>query len=289
LVADVNGDARDDLLLVNNNANPPTTISFNSPSKQGTFFSWHGRTASGDDTGVPNLLSHMSNGILGTTTITYRLARDYPNAIRPDWPDQCLGWDGAQRKVTYINGATCGRIDSRPRALVRRVVHDHGVARGGVTFKERMEYDCTNGRVYGGPINDRADLGFSLVVSANLDSGANTWSWYRQDKPFEGLLDTASFFAGGSTAHRRRYVYSQHGPINGVTAIELSDAFFCPFEAGAALPCRHQNMSYHSAYLLLVQSRDGSDDIADFHQLDFFERFRQLMLTSSSPRLDLAR
>lgn len=236
LVADINGDARDDILLVNNNAESPGG---RGPDGQGKFTLVSStKAANVDDAGLPDLLTSINNGVLGTTTITYRLVRDFPNAIKPEWPNQCFGWNSATGTTGYVTGTMCGRVDNRPRALVRSIVNDHGIARNGVTFKERIEYDYNNGRVFGGPLDQRADLGFSSVTSTNLDTGAYTLRWYRQDKPFEGSLDAADFYApGGTPLHRSRYVYFQGAPSAGVTSIHLSDSFSCPFEGGAALPC----------------------------------------------------
>jgi RHS repeat-associated protein len=264
LVADIDGNATDDLLFANNNAEPPSTG--NLPKGQGAFVDLEQGfldTSSRDDAGLPDMLSSINNGVLGTTTVTYRLARDFPNAIRPDWPNQCYGLEPSSTVTTgYITGAMCGQVDSRPRALVRSIVSDYGIARDGVTFKEQLEYDYNNGRVYGGPPEQRADLGFSSVTSTNLDTGTYTLRWYRQDKPFEGSRAAAnSYLPHGIPLHRSSYVYSQHAHWNGVTVISLSDSFSCAFEEGLPLPCVHQNMSYHYAYLVLMHRRNGTDDI----------------------------
>ena len=271
LVADINGDGRDDLLFANNNAEPSPPSP--PPNRRGAL-SWITSTdnAGVDDAGLPDLLSRIDNGVLGKATITYRLARDFPNAVKPDWPNQCLGWNNSTSTAGYVNGAVCGRVGSRPRPLVQSIVRDHGIVRSGVTFEERIQYDYNNGRVYGGPPEERADLGFSSVTATNLGTGTTSIRWYRQDKPFEGLLDSVTYSAGGTLLHRSRNVYFQGAPLAGVTSIHLSDTFSCPYETGLALPCAHRYLAYDPLYLVLAHSREGTNDVPG--ENDVYSYFR---------------
>ncbi|WP_213286710.1 RHS repeat-associated core domain-containing protein [Bradyrhizobium sp. sGM-13] len=276
LVADYNGDARDDLLFVNNNAEPPNPPNNRwIPNRQGGL-SWLISSANPPDR-LPDLLSGIYNGVLGTTTVTYRLTGDYPdyqNAVKPEWPDQCYGWNSSTQSVGYITGPVCGRVESRPRALVHSIVRNHGIARNGVTFKERIQYDYNNGRVYGGPREQRADLGFSSVTIKNLDTGAYTVRWYRQDKPFEGRLAAANLYDRDRTPlHRSRYVYFQGAPHPGVIAIHRSDSYSCSYEAELALPCAHRYVAHDPLYLVPAHSREGTNDIPGENDVYSYYRY----------------
>src|SRR5262249_51929676 len=153
----------------------------------GSFFiegGMHPPNRRGIDTaiGLPDLLVGTTTGAGGTTLITYRLVRDFANAVRTDWPDLCYAWENSTISTRYISdAAACGQINGRPRPLVGGITKIFNIARNGRVFSTRTSFDYTNARVYGGPPSQRADLGFSEIKRTNLDTGAYSVALYRQD------------------------------------------------------------------------------------------------------------
>ncbi len=65
---------------------------------------------------LPDLLKTIKNGIGGTSTISYQLARDIPRAVLPNWGNQCWGQNSSTfADPEYINSEKCGNANGRPR------------------------------------------------------------------------------------------------------------------------------------------------------------------------------
>ncbi len=135
---------------------------------------------------------------------------------------------------------------------------------GGVsTFNEGVQFDYVNARVYSGPADQRADLGFSAITRTNMYTHTSTVSFYRQDKPYEGSLDkTALYDSNGALLSESSYRYSASSPPNSsTTVVNTTDEFSCEWEGGVKLPCRHRYYAFDVDYLFVRHMRDGTDDI----------------------------
>lgn len=179
--ADINGDGRQDIILVGNHDATPTFLGL---GRMRYLLSIPGR---------PDLLTRIENGYGATTTIEYRTSvrSDRPFSHPINQTNTCAGANGEDT----LSGAICGIADLFPHDLVTRIVLNNG---RGFATRIRVEYD--NGRVMRGSIVNRDQLGFERITKVNEDSGLAHVTIYRQDQPFQRLPYSQEIWADNCSA-----------------------------------------------------------------------------------------
>lgn len=242
--ADFNGDGRDDIMAVNENAQLPS-YNPNTGGEHGVIDLWIAPAPLAGHSGIPDLLTRIDNGRGGVTTIDYEMSTRIVGAVRDDYPSTCMGPNG------YLASPSCGAIDRRPRVLTRRVVRDNGVTRNGTTFKTSTRYDYVNGRTVVGAPSQRRSLGFSEVRATNEQDLSYKVDYYRQDQPYEGLLRQSDHYSPSTLLTRDTNTYLTCHPGAGREAICISTQKHCPFQGTTSLPCVQTTYGSHDLLTLL--------------------------------------
>jgi hypothetical protein len=251
LVADINGDGRDDLVLVNNDGDNPTsnTVIY-APSPEPST-----------DAGLPDLLKTINNGIGGVVTMEYSLARVMTvartgfGAVRPDLTSTCGGGNGE------ISSASCGRPNAKPRPLLSGILRDNGQG-----FLGHEVFAYSNGRVLSGRPSARADLGFELVQKWNaarldeIDYAINyTDTTYRQDPQFQNLpwlVELFDAFSTRLTTMTLNYTGPGSSPFLGVTLVGRNAQTVDSYEGGANVTSCTRAMSWNWFNLTVAETSD---------------------------------
>ncbi len=219
-LADINGGGRQDIIVINDNAEQADSTQIEFSVRRGTP----------SDGGIPNLLKTINNGVGGTTTVTYGLPRDFRNAIRPASTNVCIGADGS-----VVVGPECGKPNAVPRPLVSRIDRDNG--QGPAQFRS-FTYDYFNGRTLAGRPSQRADLGFEFITKTDVQLGVSERSNYLQVKPYQRLVRSVSTTdANGAPLSSRSLTYccSDAPPAAKLNFVGVAADALTTFEQGTAL------------------------------------------------------
>lgn len=256
-VADVNGDGKDDVLLVNDNVADPRT----SPSRIAYAVGPRNAPFAAAVQDTPDLLRAIDNGLHATTTVEYKLAGDFATAVAP----LALGCNGAGEAPgagNWVTGATCGNSAATPRPLVARVIQDDG--RGFVTS---AAYDYDNGRVVPGRRSARADLGFASVRRTDEQTSGYELTRFRQQTPFQGQVREHHVHGGDVARSRLRKTFVQYAavtPFTGVTVVQRTreEHAVYPRAGAAAAFTGARTYAYDPIYGMVTRATELDDQAA---------------------------
>ena len=199
--ADVSGDGRPDMYYVRNSlAKELRVVESDGP--------------------VGDLLVSISNGLGGTTTITYSPATQVPGAVVPSLTSP-------------------GNANPAPQMLVTSVTTTDG--RGG---SYSSSYSYYNNRYYPGPAQERAGLGFAWFRETNDNAGTSEITYFSQTKPYHGRPYQKEGYAGTALMARSTYAYDVVYPNPGTSLVRPVSETKYTYNMGALAFARTKTTTY---------------------------------------------
>ncbi len=224
-MADINGDGKADI------------VGFGTGMGTGVKVSLYGSMNSNND-----LLTSISNGLGGTTNITYTPATQVSGAVRAD--------------ITAT-----GNANPSPQPLVTAVTTTDG---RGLSFNTTYAY--SNGRYIPGPADVQANLGFASFTETNNSTGIVEITLFNQDASIKHLQGTPyqqQVFAGGSIMSQTTYTYDSVSPNTGTTFVRLLSETNSTYSPHALSFSRTKSIAYdgYGNQTQVVESATGIPDV----------------------------
>gem|GEM_PF-2131428 len=193
---------------------------------------------------VPDILTEIQNGIGGTIKVKYTNPSNIVNAYIP----------GASEYHTYaVNNFIAGST-----SMVTSVEVNDGV--GSSTSKSYQYY---NGKYYNGLPHERRFLGFEWVKETDNTTGNYIQTWYRQDIPYEGMVDRqASFDVNGNKSQETQYEYTSRtdsGSPAGVKFVHITNIYNYEYDLNASY-VRSRETYYFDSYGNVIEVYNHGQD-----------------------------